>query len=78
MLRCTLVFFVHLEAKRRQEELPSLLQQSGPSEAGDVAFHLGAVQHLLAKHREVDFDGLRAEGRYRRGESVLSRMFRER
>lgn len=66
------------QGKRRQGELPSMLQQSGPSAARDVAFHLGAFRHLLAKYRSIDFDGLRARGRYRRGKSMLSRMFRER
>lgn len=66
------------QGKRRQEGLAGLLQQSGPSAARDAAFHLGAFRHLLAKYRAVDFDGQRAKGRYRRGKSMLSRMFRER
>eukprot|EP00752_Nemacystus_decipiens_P015925 g14232.t1 len=66
------------EGRRRQDELPSVLKQSGPSAARDAAFHLGAFRHLLAKYRSIDFDGLRKRGRYRRGKSMLSRMFRER
>ena len=67
-----------LQAKRRQDALPSLVQQSGPTAAKDAAFHLGAFRHLEAKYREMDFDGRRARGRYSRGKSMLSRMFRER
>lgn len=72
------LMLLHTQGKRRQDELPSVLHQSGPSAARDAAFHLGAFRHLLAKYRSIDFDGLRARGRYRRGKSMLSRMFRER
>ena len=66
------------QAKQRQEGLPGLLQRSGPSAARDAAFHLGSFRHLLTKYSGIDFDGQRARGRYRRGKSLLSRMFRER
>ena len=67
-----------LQGKLRQDDLPSVLSESGPSAARDAAFHLGAFRHLLAKYRSIDFDGLRARGRYHRGKTMLSRMFRER
>lgn len=66
------------KAASRQEGLSKLLEESGPTKAKDAAFHLGVFRYLLTLYKDMDFDGERSKGRYQRGKTMLSRMFRER